>query len=124
MTLVSPFKRIALLFVLLAAALQLQAQDKMLTMQDAISNPALQPENLRQLTWVTGTDAYTYLKGQGNDQVLMRGNATSQATELITLSQLSAALEVAGGKAISSFPALYWVNADAFVTITQHKVFR
>ncbi|MBC5993438.1 S9 family peptidase [Pontibacter cellulosilyticus] len=117
-------KRFAFLFVLVAASLQAQAQDKMLTMEDAIINPALQPENLRQLTWMVGSDDYTYIKQNNGEQVLMRGNAAGgKESELLALSKLSSALEGAGAKKLNSFPQVQWADANTMVLNTQYTVY-
>ena len=60
MTLLHPFRKLTFLIVLLATSLEAQAQGKLLTMEDAILNTSLQPENLKQLSWVAGTDDFVY----------------------------------------------------------------
>ncbi|WP_242922505.1 S9 family peptidase [Pontibacter liquoris] len=121
----STFKRLLWLFVLMAASGQLQAQTKMLSMQDAIINPALQPENLPQLTWVAGSSDFTYLQGKNEAQVLVRGTAASSKTsQVLTLAKLSSALQAAGGQQLKSFPAIQWADANSFVAVTQNKVYR
>lgn len=119
------YRRLTLFFVLMAATLQLQAQNKMLTMEDAITNPALLPENLRQLTWVAGTDDFSYVKQTNGEQVLMRGSAKSpRQTELLPLSKLSSALEAAGAEKLNSYPILHWADGNSFVINTQNKIYR
>ncbi|MER2995922.1 S9 family peptidase [Pontibacter populi] len=113
-------KGLAFTFLLAAASLQVQAQDKMLTMEDAIINPALQPENLRQLSWVAGSDDFTYVK----DNALVRGNAkSSKRTTILTVDKLSAAIQGAGGKEVKSFPAVQWKDANTLVLNMQGKVY-
>src|SRR5688500_14495198 len=113
-------KGLALTLLLAVVSLQLQAQDKMLTMEDAIINPALQPENLRQLSWVAGSDNFTYVK----DNNLLRGAAksTKHAT-IVTLDKLNSALQAAGSKEIKSFPAVQWKDANTMVLNLQGKIF-
>ncbi|MEJ8758297.1 S9 family peptidase [Pontibacter sp. H259] len=113
-------KGLAFTFLLAASSLQAQAQGKMLTMEDAIINPALQPENLRQLSWVTGSDDFTYVK----ENALVRGNAksTKHAT-ILTVDKLSAAIQAAGGKEVKSFPAVQWKDANTLVLNLQGKIF-
>ncbi|MDX5438096.1 MAG: DPP IV N-terminal domain-containing protein, partial [Pontibacter sp.] len=118
-------KRLALLLVFLAVTLQLKAQDKMLTMEDAILNPALQPQSLRQLSWISGTSDYAYVKQENGTQALMRGSATSgKEFQLLPLQQLSAAVEAAGADKMSSFPTIYWADAISFVIYAQNRIMR
>ncbi|MBC5773742.1 S9 family peptidase [Pontibacter sp. KCTC 32443] len=113
-------KGLALTLVLAATTLQLQAQEKMLTMEDAVINPALQPENLRQLTWVEGTDDFTYVK----DNSLLRGKATStKHTPILTLVNLNTALQAAGAKEVKNFPMVQWKDANTLVLDVQGKIF-
>ncbi|WP_266204413.1 S9 family peptidase [Pontibacter kalidii] len=116
-------KRLALLLLLLSVTLQLQAQDKLLTMEDAIINPALQPQNLRQLQWVAGTSDFTYVRADNGNQALVRGNATStRQQDILTLEQLNAALTAVGAEKLSSFPTLYWRDGSNFVMDVQGKI--
>ncbi|MHC2990212.1 prolyl tripeptidyl peptidase [Pontibacter sp. HJ8] len=117
-------KRLAFLALLLVIALQVQAQQKMLTMEDAVINPELQPENLRQLSWIAGTGDYTYLQPNGNETVLMRGSAaSSKPQQILTLGQLSKALEAAGAQPLNSFPQLQWKSGNDLILNTQNKVY-
>ncbi|WP_299818957.1 S9 family peptidase [uncultured Pontibacter sp.] len=124
MTLSKQFKGVAFILAFVAASLQLQAQNKMLTMEDAIINPALQPENLRQLNWVAGSEDYTFIKQNNGEQVLVRGNAgTGKQSEALTLNKLSSALEAAGAKKLTGFPAIQWADANTMVLNTQNAVY-
>ncbi|GAB3820387.1 hypothetical protein GCM10028895_20400 [Pontibacter rugosus] len=103
--------------------LQLQAQNKALTMEDALTNPALQPENLRMLTWVAGSDDFTFIKQNNGEQVLVRGNATAgKQREILTLKQLNAAVEAIGVANFSSYPALHWRAGNSFVVDGQQSI--
>ncbi len=125
MTLSNHLKGLAFVFALVVASLQLQAQDKMLTMEDAIINPALQPENLRQLSWITGTNDFSYIKQNNGESVLKRGTASSsKQEEALKLSKLSSALEAAGAQKLKSFPALQWADATTLVLNTQNTIYR
>ncbi|WP_299759969.1 S9 family peptidase [uncultured Pontibacter sp.] len=116
-------KRLALLLLLAVATLPLHAQNKALTMEDAILNTALQPQNLRQLGWVAGTNDFTYISQNNGDQQLVRGSATSsKKRSILALQKLSAAVEAAGAEKLSSFPALYWRDGSNFVMQVQNKI--
>ncbi|WP_439879992.1 S9 family peptidase [Pontibacter sp. MBLB2868] len=125
MTFANHFRRVTLLFVLLAATLHLQAQDKLLTMEDAITNSALQPENLRQLTWIAGTDDYSFIKQNNGEQVLMRGSAKSaRPTEILNLNTLNSSLTATGAEKLKSFPEITWADGNSFVINAQNKIYR
>lgn len=118
-------KRLALLLLLVAATLQLQAQDKQLTMEDAIINPTLLPENMQQLRWVAGTDDFTYIRENNGTKALVRGSATSKnQRDILTLQQLSAAVEAVGADKLNSFPVLHWRDANTFVINAQNSIFQ
>jgi len=125
MMILPPFWKLALVLVLLAATLQMQAQEKTLTMEDAILNTSLQPENLQQLNWVAGTDDFVYTDQQNGEPVLMRGSAASaKRSQILSLSQLSSALEAAGAQKLSGFPALHWADGNSFVLEAQHAIYK
>ncbi|TGE25418.1 S9 family peptidase [Hymenobacter aquaticus] len=119
--------RLALLFVLaLVGQLPARAQQKLLTMEDAFLNRSLQPQNLRQLTWIPGSnDEYSYVRATGGQDELVRGAATtSQPTAVVPLTRLSAALQAAGGAEVKAFPAVQWLNGAAFVLTSNGQVYR
>ncbi|AKD03527.1 S9 family peptidase [Pontibacter korlensis] len=116
-------KRLALLLLLLTATLQLQAQKKELTMEDAILNPALQPQNLRQLDWIANSNDYAYIRQSNGEATLVHGSATSsKQRDIMTLQQLSAAVEATGAEKLSSFPALHWRDGGSFVIDVQNRI--
>ncbi|GAB3193700.1 dipeptidyl-peptidase-4 [Pontibacter aydingkolensis] len=124
MILSNRFKGLAFILAFVAASVQLQAQNKMLTMKDAIINPALQPENLRQLNWVAGSEDYTFIKQSNGEQMLVRGNAgTGKQSEALSLSKLSSALEAAGAKKLTGFPAVQWTDVNTMVLNTQNTIY-
>ncbi|QNH61300.1 S9 family peptidase [Hymenobacter sediminicola] len=115
------------LLVLLLAQLPALAQQKRLTMEDAFLNRSLQPENLRQLTWIPGSkDEYSYLRTVGGQEEVVRGTAGGQATAVISLGELGQALQAAGAPAVkaSAFPAVTWVNPQSLLVTRINKVYR
>ncbi|MCB2408278.1 S9 family peptidase [Hymenobacter lucidus] len=119
--------RLALL-VGLALVLQLpaQAQQKQLTMEDAFLNRALQPQNLRQLTWLPGSnDEFAYVRATNGQDELVRGTAgTDKLTPAVPLTQLSTALKAAGADEAKSFPAVQWLNATTLLVTSKNQVYR
>ncbi|TPE42601.1 S9 family peptidase [Pontibacter mangrovi] len=111
------------LLLLLVFVLPLQAQNKLLTMEDAILNPNLQPEDLRQLQWIANTNDFVFLRDDNGSQNLVRGTATSGRQHgILTLEQLSAAVEAAGAEKLGGFPALYWRDGSNFLMDAQGKI--
>lgn len=116
-------KRLCLLLLLVVVTVPLQAQDKVLTMEDAVINPALQPQNLRQLAWVAGTSDFSYIKADNGNLTLVRGNATStKQQEILTLEQLNAAVTATGAEKLSSFPTLFWRDGSNFLMDVQNRI--
>ncbi|GAB2531310.1 DPP IV N-terminal domain-containing protein [Rufibacter soli] len=91
-------------------ALPAQAQQKLLTMEDAFINPTLSPANLRQLTWVPGTNDYSYVADKADQ--LLRGSVKDNPKTVLTAPDLSAALEKAGASKVSTVNGLQWLNTN------------
>ncbi|TGD82761.1 S9 family peptidase [Hymenobacter wooponensis] len=117
------------LFLLLAvmAYLPVLAQQKRFTMEDAFLNRQLQPENLRQLTWIPGSsDEYSYLRTTNGQDEIVRGSASGQVRAVLSLGELGQSLQAAGAPAVkaSAFPAVTWVNPQSFLVTRIGKVYR
>lgn len=118
-----------LLLVLLALVAQLpaHAQQKLLTMEDAFLNRSLQPENLRQLTWIPGSkDEYSYARTTSGQDELVRASLTGKPQTVVTLNELSQALQAAGAPTVkaSAFPAVTWTSPTSFVVTRASKLYR
>ncbi|AMM52907.1 prolyl tripeptidyl peptidase [Rufibacter sp. DG15C] len=98
------------------------AQNKQLTMEDAFLNPSLNPANLRQLTWVPGTDEYSYVSDK-NDQ-LLRGGIKDNAKTILTAAEVSSAIEKAGGSKISTVNGLQWLNSNEVFINQKGQLYR
>ncbi|WP_400191820.1 S9 family peptidase [Hymenobacter sp. B81] len=124
------FSRRAALPLLLLGLLGLPAtaQQKLLTMEDAYLNRSLQPASLKQLTWIPGSkDEFSLARTENGQDELARGGATGPLRPVVTLAQLSQALQAAGAPAVkaSAFPTVQWTGPDAFVvTMPSREVFR
>lgn len=113
---------IAFLFV----AGTLAAQNKQLTVEDAVlrQRSTLAPENLSQANWVTGTDIYYYIDTKTNpdEPRLKTGRpGKQQAQERLTLSELNLALKNAGEPSLNIFPTISWVNEKEISFETETK---
>ncbi|WP_022823236.1 S9 family peptidase [Hymenobacter norwichensis] len=118
-----------LLLVLLALLAQLpaRAQQKLLTMEDAFLNRSLQPENIRQLSWIpTSQDEYSFLRTSGGQDELMRANIAGNLRAVVTLNELGQALQAAGAPAVkaTSFPSVTWTSPSSFVVTRASKMYR
>ena len=93
------------------------AQDKLLSMEDAIikSKTTLAPKRLAQLMWVNGTNDFTYIDTSNSKEVIVRGNAVNKAkTEYLNLSELNADLKKLNLDTLKHFPAITWKDSDHF----------
>ncbi|TNE65975.1 MAG: S9 family peptidase [Bacteroidetes bacterium] len=106
-------KRNNLLFiVLLFLAFLAQAQDRELTMSDAIMKArVLSPENLSQLQWIPGTDQFTYAA----DERMVRVQAGDRATDTLDLlTGINTALEAREAETLKALPGVHWTDAQSF----------
>lgn len=100
-------KKLILLIQLLSITLFSFAQNKQLTMQDAMSNArtTLAPENLSQIQFRYGTEDYVYAKRVGNAPVWFSGNTKSKSDEpFLSLTQLNQKLKSAGQDTLKAMP--------------------
>ncbi len=114
------------MWLLALLALSAQAQQKLLTIEDAFQNPSLSPANLRQLTWVPGTNYYSYAQANERGQLeqLMRGTVRGNAEVVLTAAQLSAGLEKAGANKVSSVGGLQWLNSNELLVNQRGQLYR
>lgn len=102
-------KKLILLIHLVSIAFCGFAQNKQLTMQDAMSNArtVLAPENLSQIQFIYGTEDYVYAKRVGNVPVWLSGNAkTKEDQAFLTLSLLNQKLRAAQQDTLKMLPMI------------------
>ena len=92
----------------LVAAIAATAQNKMLSMEDAMlkARTTLAPENLKQLQFVYGTGDYVYLKKNAGNESWVKGNATIGEAPFLTLDQLNEKLRSTGYGDLKAMPAI------------------
>jgi dipeptidyl-peptidase-4 len=115
-------KIFSFLFVLIS--LTTSAQQKMLTMQDALVNnrTTLAPENLRQLQFIKGTDDYIYLKNIDGYEAYVKGNFKSKAeTIFLVLSQLNQRLKNVKQDSLNNLPPIQFYKDAYTVTVRGTK---
>lgn len=90
-----------------------QAQNKLLTIQEAISKgrTTLAPKRLQGISFVTGTDKFAYID---NNVVKLGDNTTGKTKEVLSLKDLNASLKSLQRDTLASIAALTWKNANQF----------
>lgn len=90
-----------------------QAQNKLLTIQEAVSKgrTTLAPKRLQGISFVTGTNKFAYID---NNVVKVGDNATGKAKEVLSLKDLNAGLRSSQRDTLASIAALTWKNANQF----------
>ncbi|POY37527.1 S9 family peptidase [Solitalea longa] len=103
------YKIIAIAFLLTSGAITSFAQQKEISLQDAIlgRQSKFGEERLRGLQWVKNSSSYSYFDGKN----LMIGSvANTKANPILSLDELS----TISGESFRSWPQLMWVDADHF----------
>jgi dipeptidyl-peptidase-4 len=111
-------KKILLVITGLLLTGSLIAQQKQLTMEDAMINArtSLAPENLRQLQFIKGTNDYVYVKKINGTDTWVTGNFKSKEESVfLTLSQFNDKLRAASMDTVTGFPAMQ-IGKDNWVT--------
>ena len=101
-------KRFILIAPLIALVFLGNAQDKSLTMQDAMANArtTLAPENLSQLQFLYGTENYVYAKRVNGNPEWLTGNFKEKEKTFLSLSQLNEKLRIAKLDTVQAMPML------------------
>lgn len=106
--------------VCLLITLQVTAQQKMFTMQDAMvgSRTTLAPETLRQLQFIKGTADPVYIMKKNGADVFVRYNPkNATGITLLTLQQLNIHFSTAGLDTVKSFPGIQFEKDKYLVTV-------
>lgn len=100
------------LLFLLASFGFIQAQDKLLTIEDATSrNPKLFPSSLSQWQWFGTNNRYVYVAANA----LVAGNPTSTVKDtLVRLTQINEKLAASKGESLKRFPSITVVGNQQF----------
>ena len=108
-------------FLFFFSILSTSAQQKILTIQEAMNGSKL-PENLRQLQFVKGTDDYIYLKKMDGTDVYVRSNfKTTSETPFLTLTQFNQRLRNVKQDSLKSLPPVQFSNDNYTVSIKGTK---
>lgn len=105
-------------FLSLVISLPGIAQNKMLTMEDAMvkNRTTLAPENLKQLQFLYGMDDYVYLKKVNGDDVWMKGNfKDKEEAAFLNLAQLNEKVKAAGYNELKVMPAIQFNKTGGWI---------
>lgn len=111
-------RKYSLLIPLFVCSLSVLAQNKLLTLEDALvrNRSALAPENLRQLQFLYGTEDYVYLKRIDNKDVWVRGNFKSVTEQnFLSLEDLNQKLKAAGLDAVTAMPLIQFYRSPEWI---------
>jgi dipeptidyl-peptidase-4 len=106
---------------LLIASTSIKAQNKMLSIEDAIlkARTSLAPQNFKQLMWIKNSNDYCYI---GADNNLYKGSAEKDKAQiLLRLVELNAALRLQKEDTLLSFPNITWEDVNSFIFKANNK---
>jgi dipeptidyl-peptidase-4 len=114
--------------LLLLAAITSTAQNKMLSIDDAVSKgrTVLAPERLSQLQWIPETNQYSFVaKRQGKEVLVVQDASTGKSDSILEIADFAAALQntLPNEKAVGRYPFITWINASAFRFNYSNKVY-
>ncbi|MCO4291633.1 DPP IV N-terminal domain-containing protein [Solitalea sp. MAHUQ-68] len=112
------YKIIAVAFLLTTGTSAIFAQQKEITLQDAIlgRQSKFGEERLRGLQWIKTTNKYSYIDGKN----LMIGSvADTKASSALSLNELATTT----GESLKGWPQLNWIDADQFKFTSNGKLF-
>mgnify|MGYP000114958977 CR=1 FL=1 len=91
------------------------AQEKLLSVEDAILNAfRYNPTNLRMLNWIPDTDNYVYAEGNGEQSVLIVTSAKSNKKDtLFSVKELNKKLEIEKFTRLNNLPQIKWLNSTS-----------
>jgi dipeptidyl-peptidase-4 len=118
-------KKIIAAFLILLVHNSVTAQNKMLSMEDAMlkARTTLAPQNLTQLQFYGATNDYIYLKKMDGKDVWLKGNYRSAADSVfLTLDGLNNKLKQSGLDAVKDMPAIKFTPGRWTMTINGSKI--
>ncbi len=105
------------ILLLIAFANSAIAQNKMLTMEEAVvlQRTTMSPKKMQQLMWVKNADAYSYVDKIDDESVLIVMDAkTTKETTRIKLSDIGFSMQEQKLNPVEKFPAIQWLNSQQF----------
>lgn len=91
----------------------LHAQDKLLTIQDAVlkGRTTLAPKKLQALSFISGTSKFSYID---NNVVKVGDNTTGKTQDVLSLKDLNASLKIVSKDTLATLTMVTWKNASQF----------
>lgn len=110
-------KKILLIALWIGCAGIAAAQQKILTMEDAMvkNRSTLAPASLRQLQFIYGTEDYVYLKKINGNDVWVKGNFKTDEQPMLSLQQLNQKLTAAGKDSLTAMPAIQFNQSAEWI---------
>jgi dipeptidyl-peptidase-4 len=99
------------------------AQSKVFTFEDAVTNSALNPLTLRQLSWIPATDQFAFVIKVKNTDYLVRATDAKRDT-ITSVPALSTAVQAVGAEKLSAFPVLTWNTPTTFTFMSGPAIYR
>jgi len=105
--------RTLLLSMALGCGVLAQAQNKLLTIQEAVSKgrTSLAPKRLQGISFVNGTDKFSYIE---DNVVKIGNNANGKTTDLLSVKDLNTRLKSGQHDTLTALGAITWKNANQF----------
>ena len=106
-------KQLLLLSIALCYGTMAQAQNKLLTIQEAVSKgrTSLAPKRLQGIGFVTGTDKFSYID---NNTIKVGDNISGKTTDALSLKDLNANLKSSQKDTLTAIATVTWKNANQF----------
>lgn len=118
-------KRILFAFLIIAIHPYIFAQDKMLTMEDAMlkARTVFAPQTLSQLQFYGSTNDYVYLKKKEGKDIWMKGNfKLKEDSAFLSLEKLNAILKLAGTDTVKSMIPIRFSPEGWLMTINGNRI--
>jgi hypothetical protein len=89
------------------------AQDKLLTIQDAVlkGRTSLAPKRLQALGFIKDSNKFSYID---NNVIKVGDNAIGKTIDVLTLKELNAILKLSSKDTLASFTTITWKSANQF----------
>ena len=117
------FRLIKYCFLLALSAIYLiaPAQNKLLTPEEMMTNPALYPSQLRNLQWIGNTGEFTFTSAKG---IIKGSTSTKDKDTLLRLSDFNNGMENLSLEKIKRCPAITWISNTAFYFTSNNQIIR
>jgi dipeptidyl-peptidase-4 len=112
-------KKLLCLLSFVAFGFFTQAQDKMLSVEDAVmkARTVLAPERLSQLQWIPGTQNFSYVAKKNGKEIIVVQNASTMVRDsILSIDDFNAAYQnlLPKEKPMNRYPFITWVNNTSF----------